>query len=352
MYYIGMDCHIANLEFAVVNKEGKVIKRDRVTTSGRGMMDFIRQVPRPRIVIVEEGCLAAWVKEVCEMYQEKVIISDPKENRWIARAGKKRDAIDAEKLAQLARGNFLKEIYHPVGEKRRLRELVLAYHDMVSMEIRLKNKIKAKYRQNGVPCVGRTVYSSKHRALWRKKLPPHPVPQLILENFWNQLDQARKCRLEVLMALRREKKNYPEIERFMALDGIGLIHGMTIYALVETPYRFATKKRLFGYFGLGIDEQSSGDKVYHTSLNKQYNPRLKATIKQATESAIRKQGGPFQQHYHHLILEEGMVSHRAKLTVSRSMVAALYAMWLTGKEYDPTRQQRDRARYLSSGQPS
>jgi len=352
MYYIGMDSHIASLEFAVVNERGKVMKRGSVSTSEKGMMDFIRSVPQPREIIVEEGTLAAWIKEVCERSGEQLIISDPKENRWISKAGKKRDSLDAEKLAQLARGHFLKEIYHPVGEKRRLRELVLAYHDMVSMEIRLKNKIKAKYRQNGIPCTGRTVYVKKHREVWREKLPSHAVPRLIVEGLWKQLDQARKCRLEVLMALRQERKNYPEIGRFMALDGIGLIHGMTIYALVETPYRFATKKRLFGYFGLGIDEQSSGDKVYHTSLNKQYNPRLKATIKQAAESAIRKQGGPFQQHYHHLIFEEGMVSHRAKLTVSRSMVAALYAMWLTGKEYDPTRQQRDRARCLSSGQPS
>ena len=163
MYYIGMDCHIANLEFAVVNEKGKVVKRGRVSTSAKGMMDFIRSVPRPRKVIVEEGCLAAWIKEVCEMYQEELIISDPKENRWISQAGKKEDTVDAEKLAQLARGNFLKEIYHPMGEKRRFRELVLAYHDLVSMEIRLKNKIKAKFRENGILCSGRTVYLEKHR---------------------------------------------------------------------------------------------------------------------------------------------------------------------------------------------
>lgn len=352
MYYIGMDCHIASLEFAVVNEKGTVVKRGRISTSESGMIGFIQKVPKPRKVILEEGSLAGWVKEVCERHGETLVISDPKENRWIAKSRKKRDAFDAEKLAQLGRGGYLKEIYHPVGEKRRLRELVLAYHDRVSMETRLKNKIKAKFRQNGIRCTGKTVYSPKHRETWREKMHAHRVPRLILEQLWKQLDQVRKDRTELLLALRKEKKNYPEIERFMALDGIGLVHGMTIYALVETPYRFATKKRLFGYFGLGIDEQSSGDKVYGTSLNKQNNPRLKATIKQAMESALRTKEGPFQRQYHHLLYDNGMVSHRAKLTVCRSMVAALYGMWLTGKEYDPTRQQRDRERYLSSGLPS
>lgn len=352
MYYIGMDCHIASLEFAVVNEEGNVVKRGSLSTSEKGMLEFIRSVPRPRKVIMEEGSLAGWAKEVCTDYGEELVISDPKENRWIACAGRKGDRLDAEKLAQLGRGGYLKEIHHPVGAKRRLRELVLAYHDTVFLETRLKNKIKAKFRQNGIPCCGRTVYVDKHREQWRQKLPCEKVPRMIVEGLWTQLDQTRKCRLEILLALRQQRKSYREISRFMALDGIGLIHAVTIYALVETPYRFATKKRLWGYFGLGIQQRSSGDKVYSTKLTREYNHRLKATIKQAAESAVRKRGGIFQQQYQRLTQEEGMASHRAKLTVSRSMVTVMYALWLTGKEYDPTRQVRDRTRYLSSGAPS
>lgn len=352
MYYIGMDCHITSLEFAVVNKKGKVVRRGRVATSAKGMLEFIRSVPRPRKVIMEEGSLAGWAKETCADYGEELIISDPKENRWIACAGRKGDGVDAEKLAQLGRGGYLKEIYHPVGEMRRLRELVLAYHDTVSLETRLKNKIKAKFRQDGIRCWGRTVYTLKHRERWRQQLPSTKVPRLILEGLWKQLDQTRQCRLAILLALRKEKQKYPEIQRFMALDGIGLIHAVTIYALVETPFRFATKKKLLGYFGLRIDQRASGEKIYSTHLTQDYNRRLKATIKQATESALRTHGGAFQQHYLRLTQEKGRAPHRAKLTVARSMVAALYAMWLTGKEYDPTRQQRDRLRYIRSRIPS
>ena len=351
MYYIGMDCHMTSLEFAVVNEKGKVLKRGRVPTSVKGMLEFIRSIPRPRKVIMEEGSLAGWAKEACESYGERIVISDPKENRWIACAGRKGDPWDAEKLAHLGRGGYLKEIYHSVGEKRRLRELVLGYHDTVGLETRLKNKIKAKFRQQGISCIGRTVYLEKHRERWRQKLASERVTQMMVEGYWRQLDQTRKCRLEILQTLRREKSKYPEIRRFMGLDGMGLIHAITIFALVETPHRFATKKHLWGYFGLRVDQRSSGEKVYSTHLTKDYNRRLKATIKQAVESALRKQGGVFQQHYVHLT-QEGLASHRAKLTVARSMLAALYAMWLTGKEYDPTRQQRDRMRHLRFGLPS
>jgi hypothetical protein len=85
----------------------------------------------PNQVIIEEGPLASWLLEICDRNGEKLVITDPKRNRWIGSSRKKEDAVDAEKLAQLARGGYIKEIHHPVGERRRFRELLMAYHDTV-----------------------------------------------------------------------------------------------------------------------------------------------------------------------------------------------------------------------------
>jgi hypothetical protein len=64
-------------------------------------------------------------------FGEELIITDPKINKWIGKAGQKNDPIDAEKLAQLAREKYVKEIYHPVNHRRRFKDLVFAYHDTV-----------------------------------------------------------------------------------------------------------------------------------------------------------------------------------------------------------------------------
>ena len=34
-------------------------------------------------------------------------------------------------------------------------------------------------------------------------------------------------------------------------------------------------------------------------------------------------------------MEKGIASHRAKLTVARSILAALYGVWKSGEDYDP-----------------
>ena len=125
-------------------------------------------------------------------YGEKLVITDPKENHWIGSSGQKEDPLDARKLAQLARGGYIKEIHHPLGQRRRFRELMQAYHDTVRMTTRIKNKIKAKFRQNGIQCSGDTVYAKDSPGRMEEQITSGPTLQIILEGLWRQLDQSEQ----------------------------------------------------------------------------------------------------------------------------------------------------------------
>jgi hypothetical protein len=198
MNYIGMDTHISTLAFKVVNEAGKLKMASEVQTGALNFLEFVKSVPKPRQVIMEEGPLAAWLLEICTENGEQLIISDPKRNHWISSSGKKDDPIDAEKLAQLARGGYIKEIHHPVGQRRRFRELVMAYHDTVKRVVRAKNKIKAKFLQNGISSAGQTVYSPDQRTKWRQKLPQEPVVLTIIDSLWQELDQIMHSKEAIL----------------------------------------------------------------------------------------------------------------------------------------------------------
>ena len=82
-------------------------------------------------------------------------------------------------------------------------------------------------------------------------------------------------------------------------------------------------------------ERSSGEKVYSRKLTREYNRPLKNAIKKAAEAAISAKDNQFRRQYLRLTIEQGIASHKAKLTVARSMLAALYGMWKNGEEYDP-----------------
>ena len=335
MNYIGVDCHISTLDFAVVSERGTVKNKARVRTSVKGFMEFIKTVPKPRKIFIEEGTLASWLLETSMRYGEKLIITDPKTNKWIGKSMAKDDEIDAEKLAHLARGGYIKAVYHPVNKKRRFKELVFAYHDTVKSQIRIKNKLKARFRTEGILCNGTTVYSENYRNEWRDKLPKNPIARLIADELWNQLDQLHEAKKTLKKSIGTESRQYPEIKRFMKVPGIGLIHASTIFAIIDTPYRFSNKKKLWLYAGIGLAKRGSGGKVYSIKLTREYNRQLKNAIKKAVESAIFAKDNQFKRQHLRLTLKQGLPSHKAKLTVARSILATLYGMWKSGKEYDP-----------------
>jgi len=334
MNYIGTDCHISTLSFKVVNQGGQLIQAQEVATSVKNFLQFVKKAPKPRTVIIEEGSLAAWLLEICAQNGEKLVISDPKRNRWIGSSGKKQDPIDAEKLAQLARGGYLKEIHHPVGQRRRFRELMMAYHDTVKDVTRIKNKIKARFLQNGIDCAGGTVYLPAHRARWRQQLPPEPALLVIVDSLWQQLDQTQTAEETILAEAKAEAKEYPEIKLLDGIPGVGFIHAATISAILGEPNRFGNKRKVWMYAGLGIDQSSSGGKIHAEKLSKEYNRILKYTAKQAAQAAIRTDNA-FQRTYLAMTLEKGIAPHRALLTIARDIMATAWAMWKKGEKYNP-----------------
>lgn len=335
MHYIGMDAHISTLDFAVINDAGRLVKATKVTTGVNNFMQFVRQITAPRIVYMEEGTLAAWALEVCVRFGEHLVITNPKENHWIGSSGQKNDPLDALKLAQLARGGYVKEIHHPLGERRRFRELMEAYHDTVRSTTRIKNKIKAKFGQNGIACRGGTVYLQSHREEWVGKLPENLTVRLILDSLWRQLAQSEQSEKDLLAAARAQAKHYPEIKDFEDLPGIGFIHAATLSAIIETPHRFANKRKVWMYSGLGLMTRSSGGKLCSEKLTTDYNRLLKYTLMQAAEAAIRTKDNPFRQKYLEMTLLHGVAPHRARLTIAREMLATIWAMWKKGEKYDP-----------------
>jgi transposase len=335
MYYVGMDCHITTLDFAVVNESGQLIKTKSVATGVNSFLEFVKTLPQPRTIYMEEGTLAGWALETCIRYKEKLVITDPMKNRWIGSSGQKSDPLDALKLAQLARGGYIKEIHHSVGQRQRFRELMEAYYDTVKDTVRIKNRIKAKFRQNGIRCTGATVYSKAYREEWKERLPQETTLRLIVDGLWRQLDQFEQTAKEILVAARAQSKQYHEIKYFKAIPGIGFINAATISAILETPHRFATKRKVWMYAGLGLIKKSSGGKVYSEKLTKNYNHLLKYTTKQAAEVAIRATDNPFRQKFLNMTLIHGIAPHRAKLTIARDILATMWAMWRKGEKYNP-----------------
>lgn len=340
MHYIGADTHCASTDLAVVTQTGRLTRRDRCATTIPELAACIGRVRRPRQVIVEEGPLADWIFRGLSVLGETVIVCNPRRNALIAKAGDKDDAIDAEKLAQLARGGYIKPVHHPESAARmRFKRLVASYHDRVRNRVRQANRIMAEFRQYGVFIhEGAFVEVSKRPALLRR-LPGSRLTRDTLEVYLTGYDaavlQEEQLRRKLIQNARKEEP----IRRFVALPGVRWIRAATFYAFVDVPFRFRKKQALWMYIGIGLEHRQSGGPLQSASVHvtRGGNRMLKDMILGAAKSAVASRQDPTFADMYGRWLEQGVSPRNARRSAARVMAAVLWSIWKTGATYCPER---------------
>lgn len=336
--YIGADVDCKMTELAVIEGRRVVVRR-RVPTDIASLRSFLSVIPNPKAMVIEEGPMAGWLYRNLRRSVDRLVVCDPRRNRLITCDGDKTDAVDAVKLAELLRGRYIREVYHTEDEGRlALKEAVSLYHDRVREAVRQINKLRARCRCHGLTVPLRVIRSSSHRADWLASLKsPALVRQLKI--LWSGLDVV----VEQVAATRREVGHLShgcEIIRFWKdLPGVGLIRAATIFAYLDTPWRFASPKKLYRYCGVGLKQFTSGSnedgspRPGHLRLFRGVNRRLKAAVVGAALSAICQANNPFADHYRGMI-HQGVVPCNARHAVARKLLRVMWGMWKTNNRYD------------------
>ena len=100
----------------------------------------------------------------------------------------------------------------------------------------------------------------------------------------------------------------------------------------DTPHRFADKRKVWSYCGLGVVGRQSDQMIGPKHLTRTGNRSLKDLAKGAAISAIRTEQNQYARQYRRL-LAKGTAPQNARLTVARAIVSTLYAMWRDGTAY-------------------
>ncbi len=294
-----------------------------------------RGSPTSGVVVIEEGPLADWLNRGLGDRGETVVVCDPRRNHLIAKDSDKDDAIDAEKLARLARGGFIKAVHHAesfdrVAFKRR----VALYHDQVRHRVREANRFMAQCRQLGV------FLHERHFAdvdRWREcqdRLPNHNVGRRDLNLLWQgyhqAVTQAEKFRRGLLTLSRKNKV----IRRFTEVPGVAWIRAATFYAYLDTPFRFKRKQSLWRYMGIGLEHRGSGEGSRLVRVARGANRTLKNVILGAAMSAVASGRNPFAEQ-HRRWLQAGISPRNARRNVARSLAAVMWGMWKRSDDYRP-----------------
>ena len=337
-YYIGADVHTNNTELAV-EQRGRIVARYSVPTTIPAISTVLGSLEGRKIFAMEEGPMAGWLYRNLNQEVETFVVSEPRHNKLIAGEGDKDDKIDAGKLAILLRGNYLKSVHHTSDDHRaHLKHWINLYHDRIRDAVRDINKIRACCRMHGVRIPRKVVRNPIRRHQWLSGLD-NPVLKAQLHMFWIGYD-ATKEQIELAKKqFSSYARKYPIIKSWCDLPGVGMIRATTIFAYLDTPWRFKNRAKLHKYCGVGLVRASSGTdkkgrpKPARLKLPWAVNRRIKNAVLGAATSAIEKGDNAFKDYYERM-LSHGITPVNARHSVARKLVSTMSAMWKTGREYD------------------
>jgi transposase len=126
MYYIGLDVHKKTISYCVKDAGGQIHRESKIGASWLELDAWIRTLPQPRVVAMESTIFTGWIYDHLLPHAEQVKVAHALMLRAIAAAKKKNDRIDAGKIADCLRCDFLPECHMALTEIRNRRRTLPA----------------------------------------------------------------------------------------------------------------------------------------------------------------------------------------------------------------------------------
>ena len=338
MKHIGLDVHSTTTLATVLNNRGRKILKRQIPTRECELIDFIKSIPDPKRVALEESQVSDFVTRILEPYAEEIIRCQPQHNRLISTSEDKCDITDSYNLAELLYLNKLKPVHHPDWMYRQLREGIRGYWTSSRDLTQAKNRLKAFYLFNGIQCQGTKVYSQRTRKQYMERFQHRNGNITLLELHYQSLDFRREKKAKHIRLLRKLAKPFQDdVRRLKGIPGIGPIGAYTLVAYLENGWRIPNKRKLWQYCGIGIRKHESNGKG-HRGASRKGNRHLKNVLMTAaTTIAARRRSDNALAWRWHTRKDAGVTSDRLRRDMARKIAVLAQCLLRFKEHYDDER---------------
>lgn len=140
---IGLDVHKKTISYCVKDVSGRICQEGKVGATRWELDIWIKTLPQPWTAAMESTIFTGWIYDHLKPHAAPVKVAHPLMLRAIAADKKKNDSIDAGKVADCLRCDFLPECYMAATEIRERRRM-LRYRHL------LKNRVFGLLMETGV----------------------------------------------------------------------------------------------------------------------------------------------------------------------------------------------------------
>src|SRR5438445_2793908 len=331
MYYIGLDVNKRTISCCVKDGSGTIHAEGAIPATRFDLDRWMKTLPQPWTAAMEATVFTGWIYDHLQRHAAALKVAHPLMLRAIAAAKKKNDRIDAKKICDCLRCDFLPECYMASTAIRERRRTLRYRNLLVRQMVQMKNKIAMLLMEAGVSYNKQKLHKAGY---FRELLATNPD---INEGLCSLLRVCRETvvRLQrtesaLVRSLERDSLLMDRVERLMTIPAVGPITALTWALEVGEVQRFSSIKKAISYCGLCGPEKSCVNKVQRTPLSKQVNKHLQTTLIEAAKMAPRNSADLAMLYDKE---KQKGNANRATLAVARKLVAYLVAVDRRQKDF-------------------
>ena len=324
MYYIGLDVHKKKISYCVKDGSGQVYKEGEVPATRWDLDRWMKTLPQPWSAAMEATMFTGWIYDHLKPHAAELKVAHTLMLRAIAAAKKKNDRIDANKICDCLRCDFLPESYMASTAIRERRRTLRYRNLLVRQMVQMKTKISSLLMEAGVSYNKQRLHKVGYfRELLATNADIDEGLRSLLRLCRETVVRLGKTESALVRSLERDPFLVERVERLMTIPAVGPITALTWALEIGDVQRLSSIKKAVSYCGLCGDERSSANSVQRTPLSKQRNKHLQTTLIEAAKMAPRY--SPALALLYDREKQKGN-ANRATLAVARKLVAYLMAV--------------------------
>ncbi len=334
MKFMGIDLH-TNCFTCCTLDEGDKKRMDSFQINKESMDKFYKLLTLETYVIIESTTNTFKFTELIKDRVKDVNISNTYALKLISFTNKKTDKVDALKLARVLKMQVMsgeeqvKRVELPPPLIQDIRALFSTYKLLGKQRTQLKNRIHSLLKQNLFPFNKVMIFRKKMRdkILHISESKELKFQLLILFNELDHLDLTIKMVTEEI-----EITGAPymkEIDILTSMQGISVLAAVAIISDIITVKRFTNSKKFASYLRSTPKVESSNDKTYIKSTNKQGRKLTVNFLYQSLNHFINS--NPGITHWYYKLSEYKKVG-KVRMGTCRRFITVIYQL-LKKEEY-------------------
>lgn len=334
--YVGLDVHFKSWSVSIYSQELELKTFTQPADIGLLVRHLNSNYPNANLeVAYEAGFCGFWIQRSlsamgidCKVVNAADVPCSHKETK------RKSDQVDSRKIAKALRSGMLSGIYIPDKSQEDNRQLVRTRAKQIRDMTRIKNRIKASMKLQGIVVPER--YGSGRWTLsfirWLKQIPLSAAARIMLDVYIEELIYLQSQEKKLLEHIKTIGQQFyaTELRLLTTIPGIGTIAAMTLLTELGDIKRFRKLEHLNSYCGLTPNTHSSGGTERVTGISRMGNGIVKTILIECAWMAIRKDPA-LLLYYKQCIVR--MAANKAIIKVCRKLLNRIRYVLLNKKEY-------------------